>query len=40
MLTELAAIGGQGDRHVNDLVGVDADNDVRCSALADLCQCW
>jgi hypothetical protein len=38
VFTELAAIGGQGDRHVNILVGVEADHDVRGSALAGLCQ--
>jgi hypothetical protein len=40
VLTELAAIGGQGDRHVNVLVGVDTDQDVKCSARAGLCQAW
>jgi hypothetical protein len=38
VLSELAAIGGQCDGHVNVFVGVDADHDVRFSALADLCQ--
>jgi len=38
VLSEPAAIGGQSDGHVNVLVGVDADHDVRCSALADLCK--
>ena len=39
-LTELGATGGQGNGHVNVLMGVDADNDVRFSALADRCQGW
>jgi hypothetical protein len=38
VLSEPAAIGGQCDGHVNVFVSVDADHDVRFSALAELCQ--
>jgi len=40
MLTELVAIGGKDNGHVNFIEGVDADNDVRFSAHADQCQGW